>query len=66
MEHVIAKPINTESQRLSVGDPVTPEDHLAPHDFATLKSAGFIVEKAADMPAPTSRFMPRVESSDAG
>lgn len=42
--HEFAKPIKTVTQSFKVGDTVTPQDDLAPHDFNDLLKRGFIKE----------------------
>lgn len=53
--HEFAKPIKSNIQSFKAGDPVTPQDDLAPHDFNDLLKRGFIKELPDETKAPAKK-----------
>lgn len=57
MSDVVTKEFKTVNRIMKVGMPVTPGDHLEPHDFQMMKKLGFIggppaVQTAVQAAAP--------------
>ena len=59
MKHIIARAINTENRRLTVGSIVFETDNLVPHSFTDLKARGFIAEVKPEVPADPATPKPK-------